>query len=210
MLRHGELKTGVATGVLRYVFRAKRANRVKLLCWDGTGICLFAHFRWPRIADGVMHLSAAQLSAVLEGLDFTRVYPRDAVRPSATQWSRGTMTQGRIQCWPEAIKSATVRSMVDQSEALPTDIDALHALNRAERSALASAIAARDAAFVERDRLVARNAKLEHILAEIRRAKADPALNAPTHTTTVPSLNNQPRHPSRSTTATPAAQVKFP
>ena len=74
-----------------YVFRAKRANRVKLLCWDGTGICLFAkrleegHFRWPRIADGVMHLSAAQLSALLEGLDFARVYPRDVARPSATQ-----------------------------------------------------------------------------------------------------------------------------
>jgi transposase len=74
-----------------YVFRAKRANRVKLLWWDGTGICLLAkrleegHFRWPRIADGVMHLSAAQLSALLEGLDFTRVYPRDVVRPSATQ-----------------------------------------------------------------------------------------------------------------------------
>ena len=74
-----------------YVFRAKRANRVKLLWWDGTGICLLAkrleegHFRWPRIADGVMHLSAAQLSALLEGLDFTRVYPRDVARPTATQ-----------------------------------------------------------------------------------------------------------------------------
>ena len=74
-----------------YVFRAKRANRVKLLWWDGTGICLLAkrleegQFRWPGIADGVMHLSAAQLSALIEGLDFTRVYPRDLARPSATQ-----------------------------------------------------------------------------------------------------------------------------
>jgi transposase len=74
-----------------YVFRAKRANRTKLLWWDGTGICLFTkrledgQFRWPRIADGVMHLSAAQLSALLEGLDFSRVYPRDVTRPSATQ-----------------------------------------------------------------------------------------------------------------------------
>src|SRR5262249_29248786 len=60
--------------------------------------------------------------------------------------------------------------MADQSASLPTDIDALHALIRAERSALASMIAARDAAFAERDQLAARNAKLEHILAEIRRA----------------------------------------
>jgi len=74
-----------------YVFRAKRANRVKLLWWDGTGICLLnkrleeGQFRWPRIADGVMRLSAAQLSALLEGLDFARVFPRDVARPSATQ-----------------------------------------------------------------------------------------------------------------------------
>jgi transposase len=74
-----------------YIFRAKRANRVKVLWWDGSGICLLAkrleegQFQWPRIADGVMRLSAAQLSALLEGLDFSRVYPRDVVRPSATQ-----------------------------------------------------------------------------------------------------------------------------
>src|SRR5580692_12075689 len=36
-----------------YVFRAKRADRVKLIYWDGTGVCLFAKrledgkFRWP-------------------------------------------------------------------------------------------------------------------------------------------------------------------
>ena len=46
---------------------------------------------------------------------------------------------------------------------MPTDVDALHALIRAERSALASLIA-------ERDQLAVRNDKLERILAEIRRA----------------------------------------
>ena len=59
-----------------YVFRAKRADRVKLVFWDGTGVCLFAkrleegEFRWPKIENGVMRLSAAQLSALLEGLDW--------------------------------------------------------------------------------------------------------------------------------------------
>ncbi|MBG0799879.1 IS66 family insertion sequence element accessory protein TnpB [Methylocystis sp. L43] len=62
-----------------YVFRAKRADRVKLVFWDGTGVCLFAKrleggkFRWPKIDDGVMRLSAAQFSALLEGLDWRRV-----------------------------------------------------------------------------------------------------------------------------------------
>ena len=56
-----------------YVFRAKRADRVKLIYWDGTGVCLFA----KRLEDGkdaVMRLSAAELSALLEGLDWRRVH----------------------------------------------------------------------------------------------------------------------------------------
>ena len=63
-----------------YVFRAKRADRVKLVYWDGTGVCLFAKrledgkFRWPAIADGVVRLTAAQLQALLEGLDWRRVH----------------------------------------------------------------------------------------------------------------------------------------
>ena len=63
-----------------YVFRSKRADRVKLIFWDGTGVCLFAKrledgkFQWPTIGDGVLRLSAAQLAALLEGLDWRRVY----------------------------------------------------------------------------------------------------------------------------------------
>jgi transposase len=51
-----------------YVFRAKRADRVKLIYWDGPGMCLFAKslesgaFRWPSTQDGVIRLSPAQLS----------------------------------------------------------------------------------------------------------------------------------------------------
>jgi len=63
-----------------YVFRARRADRVKLIYWDGTGVCLFAKrledgkFRWPAMQDGVIRLSAAQLSALVEGLDWRRVH----------------------------------------------------------------------------------------------------------------------------------------
>jgi transposase len=37
-------------------------------------------FRWPKMQDGVMHLSAAELSALLEGLDWRRVH---APRPTS-------------------------------------------------------------------------------------------------------------------------------
>ena len=74
-----EMKADPFSGVV-YVFRAKRADRVKLIFWDGTGVCLFAKrledgkFRWPSIQDGVLRLSAAELSALLEGLDWRRVH----------------------------------------------------------------------------------------------------------------------------------------
>lgn len=74
-----------------YVFRSKRMDRVKLLWWDGTGICLMSKrlegkkFRWPRIEDGMMKLSAVQLAALLEGGQWARVERPDVVRPSATQ-----------------------------------------------------------------------------------------------------------------------------
>jgi transposase len=74
-----------------YVFRSKRANRIKLLWWDGTGICLLAkrlengQFRWPAITDGTMPLTQAQLSMLLEGLEWSHTRPREIVRPSATQ-----------------------------------------------------------------------------------------------------------------------------
>jgi transposase len=78
------------SGVI-YVFRAKRADRVKLLFWDQTGLVLMTkrledgRFRWPTVQDGVMRMSPAQLSALLEGLDWSRVHARRVARPTATQ-----------------------------------------------------------------------------------------------------------------------------
>jgi transposase len=73
-----------------YVFRAKRADRVKLLMWDGSGLMLVSKrleqgtFRWPTISDGVMRLTSSQLSALLEGMDWTRVRAVRVQAPQAT------------------------------------------------------------------------------------------------------------------------------
>ena len=69
-----------------YVFRARRADRIKLVYFDGTGVCLFSKrledgkFQWPAIVDGVVRLTAAQLQALLEGLDWRRVHERRETR----------------------------------------------------------------------------------------------------------------------------------
>ena len=72
-----------------YVFRAKRADRVKLVFWDGTGVCLFAkrleegQFRWPKVEDSVVRLTATELQALLDGLDCKRVHaPRQVIVPA--------------------------------------------------------------------------------------------------------------------------------
>jgi transposase len=74
-----------------FVFRAKRSDRIKLLVWDGSGLVLVykrlegGRFQWPKSDDGIMRLSPAQLSALLEGLDWRRMHARRVARPTATQ-----------------------------------------------------------------------------------------------------------------------------
>ena len=72
-----------------FVFRCKRADRIKILVWDGSGLVLFwkrleqGAFRWPPICDGMMRLSASQLAALIDGLDWSRLHARDIVPPAA-------------------------------------------------------------------------------------------------------------------------------
>ena len=73
-----------------FVFRSKRADRLKILAWDGSGLVLMwkrlEHnaFRWPPISDGEMRLSASQLAALMDGLDWSRLHARDIAQPTAT------------------------------------------------------------------------------------------------------------------------------
>jgi len=62
-----------------FVFRGRRGDRVKLLWWDGDGLCLFAkrlehgRFVWPHAQSGAVYLTQAQLAMLLEGIDWRRV-----------------------------------------------------------------------------------------------------------------------------------------
>jgi transposase len=61
-----------------FVFRGRRGDLLKLLWWDGDGFCLFAkrlergRFIWPRAESGTVALTRAQLSMLLEGIDWRR------------------------------------------------------------------------------------------------------------------------------------------
>ena len=73
-----------------FIFRSKRADRLKILAWDGSGLVRMwkrleqGAFRWPPISDGVMRLSASQLAALVDGMDWSRLHARDIAQPTAT------------------------------------------------------------------------------------------------------------------------------
>lgn len=59
-----------------FVFRGKRGDLIKVLWWDGQGLCLLAkrlesgRFVWPQAESGSVSLTPAQLSMLLEGIDW--------------------------------------------------------------------------------------------------------------------------------------------
>jgi transposase len=67
------------------VFRAKRADRLKILVWDTSGLVLIwkqlqqSSFRWPPVMDGVMKLSSVEFAALFDGLDWTRIQAIKAI-----------------------------------------------------------------------------------------------------------------------------------
>jgi transposase len=74
-LAQDQLKQDPFSGQL-FAFRGKRGDLVKILSWDGQGLCLYAkrlekgRFTWPQAKDGAVALTPAQLSMLLEGIDW--------------------------------------------------------------------------------------------------------------------------------------------
>jgi transposase len=61
-----------------FAFRGRRGDTIKILWFDGDGLCLFAkrlergRFIWPQATEGTVLLTRAQLSMLLEGIDWRR------------------------------------------------------------------------------------------------------------------------------------------
>ena len=82
-----KLKADPFSGQL-FVFRGRRGDLVKMIWWDGQGMCLFykrlerGRFVWPAANEGKVRLSPAQLSMLLEGIDWrmarTELIPKRA------------------------------------------------------------------------------------------------------------------------------------
>ena len=61
-----------------FVFRGRRGDLIKVLWFDGDGLCLLAkrlehgRFVWPKADRGTVSLTRAQLSMLCEGIDWRR------------------------------------------------------------------------------------------------------------------------------------------
>jgi transposase len=70
-----------------FVFRGKRGDLLKVLWWSGDGLCLLmkrlekGRFVWPQATSGTVLLSSAQLSMLLEGIDWRQ--PTRTARPTS-------------------------------------------------------------------------------------------------------------------------------
>ncbi|AYQ41826.1 transposase [Burkholderia aenigmatica] len=71
-----------------FVFRGKRGDLGKVLWWSGDGMCLLmkrlerGRFVWPLADGGVVCLRQAQLSMLLEGIDW-----RQPIRTTGPPWA---------------------------------------------------------------------------------------------------------------------------
>ena len=68
-----------------FVFRGRRGDLVKVIWFDGQGACLFSkrlekgRFVWPAAKNGKISVTPAQLSMLLEGIDWRM--PQKTWRP---------------------------------------------------------------------------------------------------------------------------------
>ena len=75
MLVQATLKHDPHGGQL-FVFRGRRGDLIKLIWYDGQGMCLFAkrlergRFIWPATVGAAVTITAAQLGYLLEGIDW--------------------------------------------------------------------------------------------------------------------------------------------
>ncbi|KIC07316.1 transposase [Leisingera sp. ANG-M1] len=70
-----------------YVFRSRRADRLKILVWDGSGLVLIMkrltgkRFTWPKPQAGPIILSKVQFDTLFEGIDWTQVAASNSRKP---------------------------------------------------------------------------------------------------------------------------------
>ena len=76
ILAQSIISDNLSEGAL-FVFRGKRADKIKILWWDGQGFCLYykcldmGKFTWPKLEEQKsLSITKAQLSMLIEAIDW--------------------------------------------------------------------------------------------------------------------------------------------
>ena len=62
-----------------YLFRGRRADRIKAIAWDRTGLAIWykrlekGKYKWPTRECASIELTEQELALLLDGVDFTRI-----------------------------------------------------------------------------------------------------------------------------------------
>lgn len=70
-----------------FIFRSKRADRLKIIVWDGSGLVLVHKriegkgFIWPKISDRTIGISKALFEALFDGLNWKSISERKTFHP---------------------------------------------------------------------------------------------------------------------------------
>jgi transposase len=90
------------------VFRSRRADRIKVLVWDGSGLVLVwkqlegGAFRWPPVVDGVLRLTPVEFAALFDGIE-------SAVK------NAGSATSSKASAWAEVLDFASLEGSTGQN-----------------------------------------------------------------------------------------------
>ncbi|WP_316354173.1 IS66 family insertion sequence element accessory protein TnpB [Candidatus Trichorickettsia mobilis] len=84
LLAQSVISDKLNTGAL-FAFRGKRADRIKVLWWDGQGFCLYykcldiGKFVWPKLDEQKsLTITRAQLAMLIEAIDWRNPVRHDA------------------------------------------------------------------------------------------------------------------------------------
>ena len=70
-----------------FIFRGRAAHTIKVLMYDGSGFLLMqkrlteGKFIWPSPADGIVTISRAQMSLLVDGLDWRSAKTKPITKP---------------------------------------------------------------------------------------------------------------------------------
>ena len=159
-----ELQRDPFSGTI-FVFRSKRADRLKILAWDGSGLILYwkrleeGAFRWPPISDGVMRLSAPQLAALVD----------DLTGRANTRGTRRLRRRRHRDCAVRPDLSPQAQANLIPFRAVSADAKQPPPARYALEARLAAALAERDAAIAERDAALTQDNLPMHLLRQLQR-----------------------------------------